>query len=86
MQFSKLAFTLTAAALPALAFASHAEDAILASFERDMQREPTQISRTDPGENDPLIEIFYAALHDPRKAEFSAISAIHPQPGRTIEQ
>jgi hypothetical protein len=65
----KLTLTLAAVALlPVLASANPIEDAVLTSFERDMQREPSpQISQASVGEHDPLTEIFYAALYGPRK-------------------
>jgi hypothetical protein len=73
----KLTLALTAAALlPTLAAANPVEDAVLTSFERDMQREPsTQISQASVGEHDPLIDIFYAALYGPRKSEAPATIA-----------
>lgn len=80
----KLTLTLTAAALlPALASANPVEDAVLTSFERDMQREPSpQISQASVGEPDPLIEIFYAALYGPRQSEGSAPATIARQSGQ----
>lgn len=79
----KLTFSLTLTAvalLPALASANPIEDAVVTSFERDMQREPSpQISQASVGEHDPLIEIFYAALHGPRKSENNAPAMIARQ-------
>ena len=82
----KLALTLIAAALlPALASASPVEDAVLASFERDLQREPSpQTSQASVGEHDPLIEIFYAALYGPRKSESPATIARQSGDGHTL--
>lgn len=78
----KLALTLIAALLPALAGANPVEDAVLASFERDLQREPSrQISQASVGERDPLIDIFYAALYGPRKSESPATIAQQSEQG-----
>ncbi|MDO8261975.1 MAG: hypothetical protein Q7T21_01990 [Gallionella sp.] len=62
MKLNKFALTLTVAALlPNFAYAG--TDAVVASFERDLQREPVQSAAAIAGEADPLVAAFNVALH-----------------------
>ena len=62
MKLNKLALTLTVAALLPT-FASASTDEIVASFERDLHREPVNYTVAIAGEADQLAGIFNAALY-----------------------
>ncbi|MBI5438860.1 MAG: hypothetical protein HY936_07945 [Nitrosomonadales bacterium] len=62
MKLNKFALTLTVAALlPTFAYAG--TDAVAASFERDMYREPANSTIAITGEADPLTDLFNTALN-----------------------
>ena len=62
MKLNKFALTLTAVALlPTFAFAG--TDAVVASFERDLYREPVMVAAAFTGETDSLAELFDTALN-----------------------
>lgn len=62
MKLNKFGLTLTVAALlPNFSYAG--TDAVVTSFERDMQREPVQSAAAIAGEADPLVAAFNVALH-----------------------
>ena len=61
MKLNKFALTLTAAALLPT-FASAGTDEVVASFERDMYREPVLSAAAVTGETDALADMFSVAL------------------------
>jgi len=72
MKLNKFALTLTAAALLPT-FASAGTDEVVASFERDMYREPVLSTAAVTGGTDALADIFNIALNgatDPVLASF----------------
>lgn len=70
---AKIALTL--ALLPAAAFAT--EDPVLASFERDLYREPVAYAQRPVFvEEDPLREAFHVAIHGSRKPVIHATSGV----------
>lgn len=78
MKFAKLALALVVASLQSsLASASGIEDPVLASFERDMNHEPsTQAVQTVLVEHDPLLDAIRVALQSSQEPEKHAASAI----------
>ncbi len=79
MKLAKLALALTAITLlSSPAFAGGIEDAVLASFERDLNYEAShQVVRpTAQAEIDPLVEALRAALASPAKPDAHAAAAV----------
>lgn len=72
---AKIALTL--ALLPAAAFAAESEDPVLASFERDLAREPIAYAQRPVFvEEDPLRESFHVAVYGARQPEIHATSIV----------
>lgn len=88
MKSAKLVIALTAAALlPSLASARDVEDAVSASFERDMNYTPsTQASPASRAEADPLREALNAALARAGKTEARVPPSMAAQAGFGVDR
>ncbi len=88
MKSAKLVIALTAAALlPSLASARDVEDAVLASFERDMSYQPsTQAIPAKQAEADPLRDALNAAMAGSAKAEARMLPTMASQAGFGIDR